>query len=108
MMTMTVLHTIRYEARCCFNVRSKADTSQLNLPRGNRQLKSGKTEELKSKKNGYARKYRGIRGVSPGEEKEGCGGKDLQKRKVSSPGWKSEGVMDDESVESTEPMHDAD
>ena len=50
MMTMTVLHTIRYDARCCFNVRSKADTSQLNLPRGNRQLKSGKTEELKSKK----------------------------------------------------------
>jgi len=27
---------------------------------------------------------RGIRGVSPGEEKEGDGGKDLQKRKVSS------------------------
>ena len=70
-MTMTVLHTIRYDARFCFNVRSKADKSQLNLQRGNRQLKSGKTEELKSIKNGYARKYRGIRGVSPGEEKEG-------------------------------------
>jgi len=47
-------------------------------------------------KNGYAQKYRqnsprGIRGVSPGEEKEGYGGKDLQK---------SEGVMDDESGES--------
>ena len=27
---------------------------------------------------------RGIRGVSPGEEKEGYGGKDLQKRKVLS------------------------
>jgi len=26
----------------------------------------------------------GIRGVSPEEEKEGCGGKDLQKRKVLS------------------------
>jgi len=26
----------------------------------------------------------GIRGVSPGEEKEGYGGKDLQKRKVLS------------------------
>jgi len=27
-------------------------------------------------------KVRGIRGVSPEEEKEGCGGKDLQKRKL--------------------------
>jgi len=26
----------------------------------------------------------GIRGVSPGEEKEGCGGKDSQKREVLS------------------------
>jgi len=45
-----------------------------------------KTEKLKSKKNGYAQKYRytvrGIRGVSPEEEKECCGGTDLQKRKV--------------------------
>ena len=39
-------------------------------------------------KNGYAQKYRqtvrGIRAVSPEEEKEGYGGKDLQKRKVLS------------------------
>ena len=35
----------------------------------------------------------GIRGVSPGEEKVGYGGKDLQKRKVLSLEWKSEGVM---------------
>ena len=27
--------TIRYDTRCYFNVRSKADMSQLNLPRGN-------------------------------------------------------------------------
>ena len=27
--------TIRYDTRCYFNVRSKADTSQLNLPHGN-------------------------------------------------------------------------
>ena len=46
---------------------------------------------------------RGIRGVSP-EEKKGYGGKDLQKRKVLSLEWKSEGVMDDESGESMEPM----
>ena len=33
-------------------------------------------------------------------------GKDLQKRKVSSLEWKSEGVMDDESGESMEPMEE--
>ena len=27
-------HTIRYDTRCYFNVRSKANTSQLNLPHG--------------------------------------------------------------------------
>ena len=37
--TTTVLHAphiscIRYDTRCCFNVRSKADISQLNLPHG--------------------------------------------------------------------------
>ena len=37
---------------------------------------------------------RGIRGVSPEEEKGGHGGKDLQKRKVLSLEWKSEGVME--------------
>jgi len=35
---------------------------------------------------------------------EGYGGKDLQKRKVVSLEWKSEGVFDDESGESMEPM----
>jgi len=40
---------IRYDTRCYFNVRSKADISQLNLPHGNRQLKSVKPEKkLKS------------------------------------------------------------
>ena len=34
------------------------------------------------------------------------GGKDLQKREVISVGWKSEGVMDDESGESMEPTED--
>jgi len=32
-------------------VQSKADMSQLNPPHGNQQLKSGKTEKLKRKKN---------------------------------------------------------
>jgi len=40
----------KYDTRCYFNVRSKADISQLNLPHGNRQIKSVKTEKLKSKK----------------------------------------------------------
>jgi len=31
---------------------------QLNLPHGNLQLKKWKREKLKSKKNGYAQKYR--------------------------------------------------
>jgi len=36
----------------------------------------------------------------------GYGGKDLQKRKVLSLEWKSEGVMDDESGGSMEPMEE--
>jgi len=36
----------------------------------------------------------------------GYGGKHLQKRKVLSLEWKSEGVMDDESGESMEPMEE--
>ena len=36
----------------------------------------------------------------------GYGGKDLQKRKVLSLEWKSEGVIDDESGESMEPMEE--
>ena len=36
----------------------------------------------------------GIHIVSPKEEKEGCGGRDLQKREVLSLEWKSEGLMD--------------
>jgi len=40
-----------YDTRCYFNVRSKADISQINLPHGNRQLKECKKEKkLKSKK----------------------------------------------------------
>ena len=46
-----------------------------------------------------------MRGVSPGEEIVGYGGKDLQKRKVLSLEWKSEGVMD-ESGESMELMEE--
>jgi len=43
--------TIRYDTRCYFNVRSKADISQHNLPHGTDNKKSVKTEKkLKSKK----------------------------------------------------------
>jgi len=43
--------SMRCDARCYFNVRSKADISQLNLPHGTDNWKSVKTEKkLKSKK----------------------------------------------------------
>jgi len=69
--------------RCYFNVRSKADMSQLNLPHGNRQVKCGKRE--KTDMLSSIRRVLGIRGVSSEEEKEGYGGKDLQKRKAMWP-----------------------
>ena len=50
-------------------------------------LSTARNRQLKSE-NGCAQKYRqtvrGIRGVSPEEEKEGYGWKDLQKRNVLS------------------------
>ena len=42
--------TIRYDTRCYFNVRSKADESQLIYRTENRQLRSEKRKKLKSKK----------------------------------------------------------
>ena len=47
----------------------------------------GKTEKLESKKTGVLRSIgkqsgESVHGVSPEDEKEGYGGKDLQKRKV--------------------------
>ena len=79
-----------------------------NLQRGkltveNRKSREKKTDMLRSigKQSGES-----VRGVSPGEEMVGCGGKDLQKRKVLSLEWKSEGVMDDESGKSMEPMEE--
>ena len=92
---------------------SNGDTSQLNLSHVTNNWK-GKTEKkLKSKKTDTRRNrpigndaVRGICGVSPGGEKEGYGGEDLQKRKVLSLEWKSKGVMDDESGESMEPMEE--
>jgi len=40
------------------------------------------------------------------KKRKGYGGKDLQKRTVLSLEWKSEGMMDDESGESMEPMEE--
>jgi len=47
---------------------------------------------------------RGIRGVSTEEEKGRLWWEDLQKREILSLEWTSEGVMDDETGESMEPM----
>ena len=55
-------------------------------------------ENRRSREKKYRYTVRGIRGVSLEEEK------DLQKRKVLSLEWKSEGVMDDESGELMELM----
>jgi len=56
--------TIRYDTRCYFNVRSKADISQLNLPHGTDNYKSVKTEKLKSKKTDMLRSNRKQSGKS--------------------------------------------
>jgi len=45
-----VSDTTRYDTRCYFNVRSKADMSQLNIPHGTNNTEKWKTEKLKSKK----------------------------------------------------------
>ena len=49
-----------------------------------------------------------VESVESVQEKKmvGYGGKDLQKRKVLSLEWKSEGVMGDESGESMEPIEE--
>jgi len=73
-----ILVTRRY-----FNVHSKADIRHKSAR--NEKLKSGGKEEIKVKKRMFSEvsvAVRGIRGVNPEEEKEGYGGKELQKRKV--------------------------
>ena len=44
---------IRYDTRCYFNVRSKANTSQLNLPHGNDNYKVLKKLKVENR---YAQK----------------------------------------------------
>ena len=46
------LNTLRYDTRCYFNVRSKADISQLNLPHGTNDQKLGGEEKKLQTKNG--------------------------------------------------------
>ena len=82
---------MRYDTRCYFNVRSKADISRLNLPHVAENLKKlEKTFFLNFKSRicsevGLSVNSPGIRGVSPEEEKEGYAfEKVLQKRKVLS------------------------
>jgi len=69
--------TIRYDTRCCFNARSKADINQLNLPHGTEKLKSEEKRKQNQKVQtdmlrSIGKKSGGIHGVSPEEEKEGC------------------------------------
>jgi len=78
---------IRYDTRCYFSVRSKADMSQHNLPHGTNKPKSvKKRKKLKSKKTDMLRSIgkhsrESVESVRP-KKRKGCGGKDLQKRKV--------------------------
>jgi len=46
---LSVVQCIRYDTRCHFNVQSKADISQLNLPHETNNQKVDKTEKLKVK-----------------------------------------------------------
>jgi len=49
-------HALRYDTRCCFNVRSKAGKSQFNLQHGTRNEKVGEKKRKLKSKNGQ--KYR--------------------------------------------------
>jgi len=68
----------------------------------NRKSREKKTDMLRSIGKQYWESVESVHG----EEMVGYVGKDLQKRKVLSLEWKSEGVMDDESGESMEPMEE--
>jgi len=80
---------LRYNTRCCFNVHSKADMSQL-IYHMEQTTKKWKTQRLKSRKKLICSEVSvnttvwGNHVISPEEEKEGYCGKDLQKRKVLS------------------------
>jgi len=62
-------------------MRSKTYMSKIILQRGKLTVENRKSRE---KKTDMLRSFRGIRGVSPGEEMVSYSGKDLQKRKVLS------------------------
>ena len=84
-------------------MRSETYMSKINLQRGKLTVENRKSREKKRICSEVSVTVRRIRGISPGEEMVGYGGKDLQRRKVLSLEWKSEGVIDDESGESMEP-----
>ena len=99
----SVVLKLRYGTRCYFNVRSKDDISQLNLPHGTKNCKSGKIKKKQI--------WSDVLVNSPGRprsqswrrktrlRREGF----AEKREILSLEWKIEGVMDDESSESMEP-----
>jgi len=76
---------IRYDTRRYFNVRSKADTSQIDLPHVTNNKKVDNKKKLKSK-HGYAQKYRqtvrGIREVSPKKKRKATVGRVYRKGRL--------------------------
>jgi len=84
-------------------MRSETYMSKINLQRGKLTIENRKSREKK-------RICSEVSVNSPGnpwsQSRRRNGRKDLQKRKVLSLEWKSEGVMDDESGESMEPMEE--
>jgi len=92
--TASTNDTTRYEMQ---NVRSKANMSQL-IYRTEPTTKKCRIEKLKSRKQICseitANSLRNPGSESWRRKRKGCGGKDLQERKVLSLEWKSEWVME--------------
>ena len=80
--------------------------SKINLQRGKLTVENRKSREKKRICSEVSVNSPGNPWSQSREEMVGYGGKDLQKRKVLSLEWKSEGAMDDESGESMEPMEE--
>ena len=78
--------------------------SKINLQRGKLTVENRKSREKKRICSEVSVNSPGNPWSQSSEEMVSYGGKDLQKRKVLSLEWKSEGMMDDESGESMKLM----
>ena len=78
----------RYDTRCYFNVRSKADMSQLNLPHGTKKCTNRKTKKVKTDMLRSSVKIWGIHVVTPEEEKERLQWEGCAKKEGFKPGMK--------------------